>query len=385
MRRILLFGKASLAALFAALFLHVSPAEAHLLNMSRIDIALIDEQQVIVTAELDLTRTFGSAEAYFQAAQIADPLRDSGIAQKLRNAARAIELSAGDVTIDLAVTAIRFEQQSLADYQSPLAWPRATVTFAGKLPVNSAPENSGVRVRFDDSFIFEEPLATTLRSAADDAVKSRWLVTFQRSPVLRAPAWFDRNDLAASADSDTENAGPVFANYMSLGFWHIVPDGADHLLFVLALVLAAASVRALLIVLALYTVAHSVSFGAAALGLLPPTMLPVESLIILSIVVAALLNLRTSAASKSAPWLAFGFGLLHGLGFANALTGAGLPTEQRLLSLLGFNVGVEAAQLLWVMLLAPIWWLCRYSANGEAVRKGLSLGIAILALWWLLA
>lgn len=382
-RRILSFGKRGLAALLAALILQVTSAEAHLLNMSRINIALIDERRVQVTAELDLTRTFGSADAYHAASQIASPMDDATITAKLAAAANAIELTAGDVRVALSATNIVFEQETLANYRSPLEWPRAVVKFVGEFPAGANPTNDGIRVRFDDSFIFEEPLATTLQSAADDVVKSRWLVTFQSSPVIQAPEWFGVAGLVAGADSD-QSARPAFAKYFSLGFWHIIPDGLDHLLFVLALVLGMRSIRSLVIILSVYTVAHTLTFAAATLGLLPPAIPLVEPLIILSIVVAALMNLRTKIRDNAPRLLAFSFGLLHGLGFANALTESGLPTEQRLVSLLGFNVGVEAAQLLWVALLVPVWCCYRFPWFGRRIRRPVSIMIAFAGVWLML-
>ncbi len=383
-RRILSSGKWFLAALLAAVFLQAQQAQAHLLNMSNVHVALVGKQRVVVTAELDLTRTFGSSEAYFRASQVPRPADDAAIAGALASAADAIELRAGDAPIVLTATAIEFEKLPRSDYLSTLQWPRATMTLTGALPEDASPVDDGIRIRFSDTFIFEEPIATTLQSDVDQATTSRWLVTFQSSPVLKAPLWFAIAGLAES-EARSAAASPVFAEYAKLGFWHIVPDGIDHLLFVLALVLAARTARTLLVVLSLYTLAHSLSFAAAALGWLPTAMLRVEPLIILSILVTALLNLRDRAASSSAALLVFGFGLLHGLGFANALAGSGLPTEQRLVSLLGFNLGVEAAQLLWVALLLPIWWCQRYPWFGSRVRKPLSVGIAVIALWWLIS
>ncbi|MEO0576514.1 MAG: HupE/UreJ family protein [Pseudomonadota bacterium] len=350
--------------------------------MSRIDIMLIDEQQVLITAQLDLTRAFGSADAFFEAAQVSSPMRDAMIITKLATAAQAIELFAGGVRIDLRATDIEFPVVALADFRSPLEWPRATITFAGILPSQSTPTDAGIQVRFTDGFVFEEPLATTIRSLPDGVSKSRWLVTFQRSPVVAAPNWFAVTGLTAGMTRPVD-AAPVFVDYFNIGFWHIVPAGIDHLLFVLTLVLAVRLIKSLLIVLSLYTLAHSLSFAIAALGLLPPAMLQVEPLILLSIVVTALLNCRTRSTATHASLLAFGLGLLHGLGFANALAGSGLPTEQRLLSLLGFNMGVEAAQLLWVALLLPIWWSYRYPWFVSRVRRPISMVIALIAIAWL--
>ena len=116
------------------------------------------------------------------------------------------------------------------------------------------------------------------------------------------------------------------------------------------------------------------------LGWLPATFLNVEPLILLSIVFSALLNFWSSVRALWQAAITFGFGLLHGLGFASALGGAGLPTELRLESLLGFNLGVEIAQLVCVLLALPLWWCRRFSWYPARLRNPGSLLIASVAL-----
>jgi hydrogenase/urease accessory protein HupE len=151
----------------------------------------------------------------------------------------------------------------------------------------------------------------------------------------------------------------IAATYLRLGVEHIL-TGLDHLLFVLALVLLAPAAGAILRAVTAFTVAHSITLGLAALGLARVPQAPVEAAIALSIVlVARELALRAPGASlfppSSAPpraptAMAFGFGLLHGLGFAGALREVGLPAGEIPLSLFTFNVGVELGQLGFVVL-----------------------------------
>ena len=380
-RHTLLSGNGRCWLLIACLILTAAPVQAHLLNMSRVNIQLLDQHRVLVTAQLDLTRAFGSAAAYFSASQVTEPLSDRRIVEQLRLAANAIDLRVGDVRVHLTPISIAFVEQTLADYQSPLEWPRATVRFEGRLAAASSPQHSGVRVRFDDGFVFEEPIATTLQSSTDEQVVSRWLVTFQSSPQLKAPRWFSISGLqpASVRRSSDSNA---FGRYFSLGFWHIIPGGIDHLLFVLAIVLGMPTLRALLISLSLYTVAHSLSFAAATLGWLPPGMFGVEPLIALSIVFCGLVNFRDRTPAVNHAVMTFAFGLLHGLGFASALGEAGLPVAQRLLSLLGFNFGVESAQLLFVVLITPLWWCRRFYWYPNRIRKPVSMIIVLTAVSW---
>ena len=150
----------------------------------------------------------------------------------------------------------------------------------------------------------------------------------------------------------------IAATYLRLGVEHIL-SGIDHLAFVLALVLLAGTGRAILRAVTAFTAAHSVTLGAAALGLAHVPQPPVEATIALSIVfVARELALRRAEARgvgagarprRGPAGVAFGFGLLHGLGFAGALAEVGLPAGDIPLSLLCFNLGVEIGQLGFVL------------------------------------
>ena len=144
----------------------------------------------------------------------------------------------------------------------------------------------------------------------------------------------------------------VFSSYFTLGVDHIA-GGIDHLLFVLALLLLVPDVRRLVGAITAFTVAHSLTLGAATLNLISLPMPPVEAIIALSIVFLAseLLARRDGVPrlSERNPWsVAFVFGLLHGMGFASALREIGVPEGDVWLALLAFNVGVEAGQLLFV-------------------------------------
>jgi hydrogenase/urease accessory protein HupE len=144
----------------------------------------------------------------------------------------------------------------------------------------------------------------------------------------------------------------VVRTYTNLGISHILL-GFDHLLFVLALMLIVDGTRTLVGTITAFTVAHSITLALATLGVLDVPGPPVEALIALSIVFVAreIIEVRQGRPSltQRAPWIvAFGFGLLHGLGFAGALAEVGLPPASVPLALLFFNVGVEVGQLTFI-------------------------------------
>lgn len=152
----------------------------------------------------------------------------------------------------------------------------------------------------------------------------------------------------------------IVAAYVPLGFEHIML-GVDHLLFVLGLILLVNSRWMLVKTITAFTVAHSITLAAATFGWVGVPERAVNALIALSIVFVAVevLKLRRGKLGWSAqfPWVvAFGFGLLHGFGFAGALTSIGLPQASLPAALLFFNVGVELGQLAFVAIVLGLHW-----------------------------
>ncbi len=139
----------------------------------------------------------------------------------------------------------------------------------------------------------------------------------------------------------------IFSDYVRLGLEHILV-GVDHLLFLLGLLLLVRGWRALLATISAFTLAHSVTLAAASLQVVEIPVAPVEICIALSVLLLAFEAANDKQTlTRRKPWLvAFGFGLLHGLGFASALSDVGLPKHALATSLLGFNLGVELGQLL---------------------------------------
>ncbi len=152
----------------------------------------------------------------------------------------------------------------------------------------------------------------------------------------------------------------VVASYIPLGIEHILL-GIDHLLFVLGLMVLVTEVRSLIETITAFTIAHSLTLAAATFGWIGVPEASVNAAIALSIVIVAVEILRERQGERSwtgrFPWaVAFGFGLLHGFGFASALTDIGLPQENVPAALLFFNVGVEIGQIGFVLLVLALAW-----------------------------
>ncbi len=162
---------------------------------------------------------------------------------------------------------------------------------------------------------------------------------------------------------NANDSGPAAGGYFILGVEHIL-FGIDHLLFVLALVLIVRGVPLLVKTITAFTIAHSVTLALATLGVVHVPSAPVEATIALSIVFVASEILRSRNGKRGlterAPWLVAGtFGLLHGFGFAGALSQVGLPAHDIPLALLFFNLGVEAGQLAFVVVALGVISLLR--------------------------
>tara|TARA_B100000513_G_scaffold189340_1_gene112980 strand:+ start:22 stop:768 length:747 start_codon:yes stop_codon:yes gene_type:complete len=132
--------------------------------------------------------------------------------------------------------------------------------------------------------------------------------------------------------------------FIKAGFEHIIPQGLDHILFVLGLFFSTLKLRSLILQVTAFTFAHSITLALAALGFVKLQLSVVEPLIFLSIVWVAFENTFFKKTTKWRPLVVFTFGLLHGLGFATLLTQYGLPKDNFISLLLAFNVGVEFGQ-----------------------------------------
>lgn len=171
------------------------------------------------------------------------------------------------------------------------------------------------------------------------------------------------------------------ASFFSLGVEHIA-TGYDHLLFLLALILCGGQLKSLIKIITAFTVAHSMTLGAAALELVSLPSMLVESVIALSIAYVAFENLFPRFALSRRWMISFAFGLVHGFGFSSVLQETGLPRDNLVWALLNFNLGVEAGQLIAVLIAIPaLLWLKKQSYE-QRVISGLSWLVMLAGLGW---
>lgn len=321
------------------------------------------------------------------------------------------------VELDLALRDLALSLPLDADHDERVTWGelqqarpalermamRGVSLYAGARACAWSPRGLAVR-RYDDGAYAS--LRLEARCPSRDSLRLHYDLLFDRDPQHRALATYgadaaravavigaDRRDLVLG----TRDARP-FAEFLGEGVRHIL-IGYDHLAFLLSLLLPAALVRfrgewqpqsnprAAVVqvagIVTAFTAAHSVTLSLAALGWVTPAARGVEAAIALSVLLAAVNNLRGWVTGRL--WaMGFGFGLIHGFGFAGALGELGLPRDGRLWSLLGFNLGVEAGQLAVVCAVLPVLFLVRNRDwYARWVMPGASLTIAALAAVWI--
>ncbi len=178
----------------------------------------------------------------------------------------------------------------------------------------------------------------------------------------------------------------TFATYIPVGFDHILPKGLDHILFVLGLFFLSLRMRTLIWQISAFTLAHTVTLALGALGHVSVPGQIVEPLIAASIVFVAVENLFTDGLNRWRPAVVFGFGLLHGLGFASVLEEFGLPSDQFIPALIGFNVGVEIGQLTVIALAFVLvgYWFGQKPWYRARIAIPASCVIAAVGAWWVI-
>ncbi|NBV25591.1 MAG: HupE/UreJ family protein [Proteobacteria bacterium] len=218
------------------------------------------------------------------------------------------------------------------------------------------------------------------------------LVQARQAMVIDLDAFQEdtRDAKTAPSPPTKEGAAPApvrgnsVAQFIELGFTHILPKGLDHILFVLGLFLLSPKLKPLLWQVTAFTLAHSITLALAVLGIFALPGRVVEPIIALSIAVVAIENLYRQDVS---PWrwaCVFGFGLIHGMGFAGVLSEVGLPREQIGTALISFNVGVELGQLAVIALaFGATKWCENRPWYGPWVRRPLCLLIALAGVVWM--
>jgi len=256
--------------------------------------------------------------------------------------------------------------------------------------VISKPLGASVPITMTPFFEFNEPTRRNML-----VIQHNW-----RGGVLgndmNVSMIFSPQEPTQTLDLSKSSVWRGFVALVRLGVWHIW-IGIDHILFLIALILPSVLRREggrwlpaesfsrafikILTIVSCFTIAHTITLSLAALGVVNLPSRLVESVIALSITIAALHNLWPTARVNEAA-IAFGFGLFHGFGFASVLGSLGLGTDHLVLSLLGFNVGVEIGQVAIIAAVFPVLFFARRLRVYNLALRVASVGLMAIGLLW---
>ena len=196
----------------------------------------------------------------------------------------------------------------------------------------------------------------------------------------------DQISVQFSGDGIQTQTSSTFSDFFKLGIEHIL-TGYDHLLFLFALLAVTHKVGPALKIITFFTLAHSITLAAAGLNLLDIPSSIVEPLIAATIIYVGIENIIRGAHPKGRHWLTFGFGLVHGFGFAGVLREMDISSGETgiLFPLLSFNLGIETGQICIAALVLPmIWWLNNKVEIADKFLKGCSILVSLMGTYWLL-
>jgi hypothetical protein len=257
------------------------------------------------------------------------------------------------------------------------------LAFEGVAP---DPDRRGLTLRFGSPWArVPGALGVTAHLVPLNPNHQTFLNVYENGRILREDVLTDERRSTVVYTRGGAGLAAVAAAFVPAGIHHIF-TGPDHILFVIGLLLLGGSLGRLLKIVTGFTLAHSVTLALAALGLVNPPSRVIEPAIALSIVLIGIENLRwrPGAADRRA-WIAFGFGFVHGFGFAGVLRETGLPREAMAAALAFFNVGVEIGQACIVLGVVPLLALARARAPRFAPSMAAtgSWGVTAAGAFWL--
>ncbi|WPE18237.1 HupE/UreJ family protein [Candidatus Thioglobus autotrophicus] len=183
---------------------------------------------------------------------------------------------------------------------------------------------------------------------------------------------------------ESQSATQRFFQFIDIGFDHVIPLGWDHILFIIGMALSSLLWRRLLLLVSVFTLAHTLTLGLAMVGVLEISTRIVEPLIAFSIAYVAIENLLVHQSIKRKTIVVFIFGLIHGLGFASMLKNFEMAPDSFATTLIGFNIGVELAQVVIVIgVVGVLLILRRLRLNYRQLAIiPISILIALIGFWW---
>jgi len=358
-------------------------AGAHTMTLTEVTVTLATPGKLDVKIGIDLTQILGSPDRYYQFVTEPEAAQQAEVRTLLPQVLAGLQLVVGSTPLKLELkqfsTTTANKTLILDSQMSTLS----TFRFTAALPASQEP----LKLLVPIGAPIDYPVVYTLQVPAAHVSMTRWLEdgAHESEPY----DWAGQVPGGApsahniSVDPDSLPRTPQTALYLRLGFKHIVPEGADHILFVLGLFFLGITWRKLLSQTTVFTIAHATTLFLSTYGIFSLPSRFVEPGIALSIAWIAIENVFKPRLGPSRLAVVFGFGLVHGLGFASSLSDIPFPKHDFIVALLGFNFGVDFGQL---FVIAMAFMLVGWFRNEPWFRSRIaipcSLVIAAIGLLW---
>jgi hypothetical protein len=369
-------------------------AWAHTMMMTQVLVSFEQPGLLSVKIDIDPTMMLGSPALYYRFATDTPAGQQATLDKVVPRVMDSVRLYCGDTRLALVFQGYKLPDASRADYLDASMSKLTSMRFLAVLPADRQPLRLEVPVAAEVDY----PVAYTVQVPSARISITRWLEAgmhesdpfawADRAPrageVLSAPAAASTTPQAPEKfDVDTMPWPRQLALYLRLGFRHIVPEGTDHILFVLGLFFLGITWRKLIAQTSVFTVAHATTLFLSTYGIFRLPSRYVEPAIALSIAFIAIENVFRPRLGPGRLAIVFGFGLIHGLGFASSLSDVPFPKHDFIVALLGFNFGVDAGQLFVIGLaFLAVGWFRNRPWFRARIAVPCSLAIAAVGLFW---
>jgi hypothetical protein len=388
-------GRLSLVAgLLGLLGIPAAPSFAHSLTITQVLVSFEQPGKVDVKIDIDLTNAIGSPDKYYALAEEKPEAQRNAINGLIPGVLDSLRLYVGGVRLRPELQRFSLPRLSQDQFLDPATDHFTTLDLIAALPSSREP----LRLVVPPDSVVDYPVAFVVQIPSAHILDTRWI---EDTATESEP--FDWSDDAPRVATDATVTPPTgapgqqpqaidvdsmpwprqLAMYLRLGFRHIVPEGTDHILFVLGLFFLGVTWRKLLAQTTVFTIAHATTLFLSTYGIFSLPSKYVEPAIALSIAFIALENVFSPRLGIGRLAVVFGFGLIHGLGFASSLSEVPFPKHQFMVALIGFNFGVDAGQL-FIILLAflAVGWFRNRPWFRARVAIPCSLAIAGIGVFW---
>ena len=382
----------ALAALLCCL--SMVPLSAHMLNITQARVDFDQSNQFTAEIDVDFSRAIGSADAYYALSLLSHDQQETKIRELVAPLLIDLQFVFGDQIVQPDLINWDVPKASREIYNDYYIGKMTKIYLQGTVPDGRPP----FVLNTLSATTIEFPLALTVARPDHNIHVTRWL---ELQGLSSDPFNYDQGTAANGTYVENQLADPLsgaklsafqrfwyvqfgaLSRYLRLGFHHIVPYGADHILFVLGLFFLGITWRKLISQTTVFTIAHGTTLYLSTQGIFSLPSWLVEPGIALSIMFIALENIFKPKLNAFRLAVVFFFGLVHGLGFASSLKALTLPRHEFLMALLGFNFGVDFGQL-FVILIAflLVGWFRNKPWYFQRIAVPASCAIAAIGAFW---